>query len=111
MFLFYMPSAVLIAAAVIPAVALLVWVYRADRVDKEPAPLLVRLVVMGIVATSIAKFLEYAGMFLLNAIFRYESLLYNILLYFGVVAFAEEGAKYILLKRVTWNHPHLQETL
>ena len=35
MFLFYIPNAILISAAVIPAIALLVLVYRADRVDKE----------------------------------------------------------------------------
>ena len=31
--------------------------------------------------------------------------LYQILLYFGVVACSEEGAKYFMLKRRTWNSP------
>lgn len=102
MFLFYLPDTILISAAVIPAIALLVLVYRADRVEKENPALLVRLVLMGIFATTIAKFAEYAGVALLNAVFPRETLLYNLLLYFGVVAFAEEGAKYALLKRTTW---------
>lgn len=102
MFLFYLPDAILISAAVIPAIALLVMVYRADRVDKENPLLLLRLVLMGVFATSIAKLAEYLGMALLNGIFRYETVLYDVLMYFGVVAFAEEGAKYALLKRTTW---------
>ena len=102
MFLFYIPDAILISAAVIPAIALLVMVYRADRVDKENPMLLARLVLMGVFATSIAKFVEYVGVGALTAIFRYETVLYDVLMYFGVVAFAEEGAKYVLLKRDTW---------
>lgn len=31
--------------------------------------------------------------------------LYDILLYFGVVAFSEEGAKYFMLRRRSWQHP------
>lgn len=102
MFIFYLPDAILISAAVIPAIALLVMVYRADRVDKENPMLLARLVLMGVFATSIAKLLERVGVFVLDGIFRDETPLYNALLYFGVVAFAEEGAKYALLKRATW---------
>ena len=105
MFLYYIPDAVLIASAIIPAIALLVLVYRADRVERESPALLLRLVIMGVVATSVAKLAEYAGSWVLNAIFRYETVLYDVLMYFGVVAFAEEGAKYALLKRATWRSP------
>ena len=103
MFLFYLPDAVLITAAVIPAIALLVKVYREDKVEKESPALLLRLVMMGVFATSIAKLLEYTGVYMLNRSFRQETLLYDIILYFGIVAYAEEGAKYALLKRTTWN--------
>ncbi len=105
MFLLFMPDTLLIAAAVIPAIILLVQVYRADRMELEPPQLLLRLVLMGIYATTLAKLAEHAGSALLNALFRQETLLYNILMYFGVVGFAEEGAKYVLLKRTTWGSP------
>ena len=105
MFLFYLPNAILISAAVIPAIALLVLVYRADRVDKENPALLVRLVMMGVFATTLAKLAEYLGVTALSLLFHRETMLYNVLLYFGVVGFAEEGAKYVLLKRHTWGHP------
>ena len=58
MFLYYIPDAVLIASAIIPAIALLVLVYRADRVEQESPALLLRLVIMGVVATSVAKLAE-----------------------------------------------------
>ena len=96
---------ILIAAAVIPAIVLLVKVERADRLEKESRRLLVSLVLFGIASTAIASLLERVGMTILDTVFEYESTLYNILLYFGVVAFAEEGAKYVLLKRRTWRNP------
>lgn len=105
LFPFYLPDAVLIAAAVIPAIALLWFVYKSDTVEKESPRLLGRLIMMGIIATSAAKLLEYIGIAILNSIFQYESYLYLALLYFGVVGFAEEGAKYALLKRATWHSP------
>ena len=102
--LFY-TNPILIAAAVIPAVILLVRVERADRLEKESRGLLVSLVLFGIVATSIASLAERLGVALLEAMFPRGGTLSDFLLYFGVVAFSEEGAKYVLLKRKTWNHP------
>lgn len=101
----YRVDPVLIAAAVIPAIILLVKVERADRLEKESRGLLASLVLFGIASTAIASLLERIGMAILDNVFEYETTLYNILLYFGVVAFAEEGAKYVLLKRRTWNNP------
>ena len=96
---------ILIAAAVLPAVILLIKVEKEDRLDKESPKLLLSLVLFGIIATAIASLGERLGMMLLSAIFKEESVLFNFLLFFGVVAFSEEGAKYILLKRRTWNSP------
>ena len=96
---------VLIAAAVIPAVILLVRVERLDRLEKESAGLLISLVVFGVIATFVASLGERLGIALLNELFAGSSVLCDVLLYFGVVAFSEEGAKYVLLKRRTWNNP------
>ena len=101
----YEVDPILIAAAVIPAIILLIRVERADRLEKESRGLLASLVLFGIASTAIASLLERIGMGILDSVFEYESTLYNILLYFGVVAFAEEGAKYVLLKRRTWRNP------
>ena len=101
----YEVDPILIAAAVIPAIILLIRVERADRLEKESRGLLASLVLFGIASTAIASLLERIGMGILDSVFEYESTLYNILLYFGVVALAEEGAKYVLLKRRTWRNP------
>ena len=102
MFLFY-TNPILIAAAVLPAIFLLVHVYRADKLEKEPAPLLISLVLYGIAATFIALVLERAGSFLLGLWFEEGSVAYNAIMYFGIVAISEEGAKYFLLRRRTWH--------
>ena len=96
---------ILIAAAVLPAVFLLIKVEREDHLEKESRGLLFSLVAFGIISTAIASLGERIGMVILANIFQQESVLYNFLLFFGVVAFSEEGAKYGLLKRRTWNNP------
>ena len=45
---------ILIAAAVIPAIALMIRIYRADRLEREPPGLLLGLVLRGVLATVIA---------------------------------------------------------
>ena len=98
------PSFRLIVAALIPALYLLIKVYRSDRIEKEPTSLLVSLVIYGFISTAIASVLERIGMFLLSATSLTEgSREYNLILYFVIVAVAEEGSKYFLLRRRTWN--------
>ena len=112
----------LILAAVIPAVFLLVQVYRADRLEKEPLSLLISLVLWGVVATELAALSEQLGILILQRLFRPSqavawnfrwagptqavaaqgSVVYDALLYFGVVAVSEEGIKYLLLRLRTW---------
>ena len=89
----------------LPAVFLLIKVEREDHLEKESRGLLFSLVAFGIISTAIASLGERIGMVILANIFQQESVLYNFLLFFGVVAFSEEGAKYVLLKRRTWNNP------
>lgn len=101
MFLLYM-NPILIAAAVVPAVFLLIRVYRADRLEPEPSGLLLSLILRGVFATVIAMVLEELGSALLGSVYAENSLPYNIIMYFVIVAFSEEGAKYILLRRRTW---------
>lgn len=95
---------ILTIAAIVPAILLMRIVYKADKLDKEPGRLLLSLVIWGIVSTTIAVVLEQIGSMILSPL-NPNSLMYNILMYFGVVAFAEEWAKYILLKWRTWKHP------
>jgi len=99
------PKPLLIAAAIIPAALLLLYIYKKDRLEPEPPGLLIRLVLFGVVATFLAVITETAGTFVLDLFFEEENVAYNLLMYFIVVACSEEGFKYLLLKLSTWRHP------
>ncbi len=92
-------------AAVLPAAILLRYVYRHDKIEKEPAGLLWSLLLMGCLAALAAGLLEALGEFLLNVFIAPSSPLYTIVLAFLVVAAAEEGTKLFFLKRRSWRHP------
>ena len=96
---------ILIAAAVIPAVWLLRYVYQADVLEKEPGGLLLSLVLRGIVATFLALLTERLGSSILYLFFKEDTLVPHFLMYFVVVALSEEGFKYLLLYRRTWHSP------
>ena len=97
-------SPVLITAAVIPAVILLIYVYKKDKLEKEPTSLLLKLVLWGILSTALAVVTEEIGIALLPFVCTEGSKVYNILLNFIVVALSEEGFKYLVLKWKTWRH-------
>ena len=94
----------LIAAAAVPALLLMLFVYRSDRLEKESRQLLFSLARSGVFATLIAMVLERVGEQLLVWTVDSETM-FNLLLYFVVVAVSEEGAKYFMLKRRTWRNP------
>ena len=96
---------ILIAAAVIPAVFLMVKVYQSDRLDKESTKILWQLVKAGILAALLALVEEKILFAAAGILFPEESTLYNVILYFVIVAGAEESSKYIFMRRTTWNSP------
>ena len=96
---------VLILAAVLPAVFLMVKVYRSDRLEKESTSLLWRLVVAGVLSSLLALVEERILVAVLNAVVTENYGLYVFLLYFVIVAYAEESSKYLFLKKRTWNSP------
>lgn len=103
-FLYLSPKALLIAAAVVPAVVLLVYVYRKDRIEKEPSSLLLSLLLWGVAATFMAVFSETVGAVLLAYFLPggENSAAYGFWMFFVVVALSEEGFKYLILKWRTW---------
>lgn len=92
----------LIAAAILPALFLMIKVYRSDRLESESKSLLWALTRAGILSALIALISERILGSLLRALVKNQTA-YQLLLYFVVVALSEEGAKYLLLKRRTWN--------
>ena len=94
-----------IILAVIPAIVLMVVIYRQDNIEKEPPGLVLRLVLLGALSTVFAGVLERMLTFLLDLVLRNPyTHLYRFILYFCIVAIVEEGVKYMFL-RTTWTHP------
>ena len=103
---------VLTLLAVIPSVFLLIKVYQADKVEKEPAPLLFKLFIKGLESAFFAAVVEALLInFGLNSLVQLGliegegSFLYHAIEAFLIVAVAEEGFKYYFLKQTTWTHP------
>ncbi len=93
--------------AIAPAIALMVYVYRQDPIDKEPADLLWNLVLRGVVAALFAGLFEQVGMTALGLFSGLDptSAKFTVVSDFLVVGVVEEGLKYALMARKTWNHP------
>lgn len=93
---------ILIAAAVIPALFLMIKVYRSDRLEKESTGLLFDLVKAGVLSSLLALVEERVLSLILDLTVSPEDPMYNVILYFGIVACAEESSKYLFMKRHTW---------
>ena len=100
-----------LALALLPAILLLVYTFRQDKIEKEPMNLLVRLIFMGVLAGFLSMALESVGTSLLNMTpIGSETKLYVILTCFLVVGAAEEGTKLLLMYKATWKHPAFNYT-
>ncbi len=95
----------LILAAVLPAAYLMIKVYRSDRLEREPAWLVISLVLLGMISTALAGTAEQLGDRILTYFFTEESTAYKALFFFLIVGPAEEGFKYAVLRWRTWRHP------
>lgn len=105
----------LICAALLPAAALCIYIFKKDRVEKEPVGLLIGLLVMGCVICYPAAQLEHLLNSLINGFFRgfateidgtyylqgFSYKLYHASKYFIGVALVEEGLKFLVMFLVT----------
>lgn len=105
MFLFKGYMYILIAAAIIPAIFLIRFIYKQDKIDKEPMGLIIRLILLGVVSTWLAVILEDVGFALLDAKYSEYDPIYYFIEFFIIVGPAEEISKYLLLKFGSWKRP------
>ena len=90
--------------AVLPAIVLLVVIYRADNIEKEPFSLMAKVFGLGALTTISAMILEEIGLYILSFFFYTPNALYTFFEMFCVVALAEEAGKYFVLKKATWKN-------
>ena len=102
---FTLPLLRIIILAVVPALALLMYVRKKDALEPEPPKLIWSLVGYGAASVVIAMLLESAGLFLLTRVASQGSILFQIIQWFIVVGIGEEISKYMILRWKTWKHP------
>lgn len=98
-------SPFLVLVALLPAIVLLIRVYRLDRIEKEPPRVLWLLLGCGALSAGAAYVLELLLSALLARLFPPRSLLYLLLENFLVVAGTEEFCKRFAVRRIFWRHP------
>lgn len=92
----------LMALAIIPGLLIIVYVYRKDKVEKEPLNLIVRLIIFGVISCIAAGVLEQIESTMLP---QYEqgTLEYAVQTSFAMAALVEETVKYLALRIGSWN--------
>lgn len=95
----------LLLAALLPAVFLLVRVYRLDKIEKEPFFLLALLVLLGALSGFAAVFLETALLRLTRMLWFEESIGFTVMENFIAVGLCEEICKLAPVKLVAYKNP------
>ena len=97
--------------ALLPAVGLMAYIYRLDKIEHEPIGLILKLALFGGIAAVLSGVLETIGQKILH-LFQFDtaSPVYTILLAFLVVALVEEGLKFFFLYRGSWKDPNFDYT-
>lgn len=95
----------LIGAALLPPLVLILVVYRLDKQEREPAPLLWSLFFRGVLAMVPILVLELVATQFVE-FFYWRPIVYLFLSYFVIPGFIEEGVKYRVLRRRVWNDPN-----
>lgn len=95
----------LLLLALLPPIFLMYRVYKADKVEKEPVSLVLKLFLLGAVVTVFAGLIENFAGKLIRIILSEKSFAYRIIFNFVVVAWSEEGLKHTVLKRISWRRP------
>lgn len=102
--MYYMNSE-LTALAIIPGIALLVYIYMKDRVEKEPLGLIAIIFACGVASTFFALIGEQFLSSVLPS-FPQGSVPYALTTAFCIAAFCEEIVKYIAMRIPTWRSRH-----
>jgi len=95
----------LIELALLPAIVLVVWIYRQDKVEKEPKSLLRKVFLFGVLSLIPAVILELLLEKVLLIFAEAGTLSYLILENFIGVALVEEFCKMKAARKAAWDHP------
>lgn len=96
----------LLSLALIPAVVLLVYIYKKDTVEKEPMSLLLKCLCFGALATVPASCLETLLDYFLVKMQNIPkgSVKYALITGFVIAGGVEEACKFFVLRKLTWKN-------
>lgn len=97
----------LIMLALLPAALIIIYIYRMDKVEKEPWRLIFKLMALGAVSVIPVSFMELF-MELIGPAYSFDgpnSLPAALYVSFASAALCEELAKFFFLRVGSWNHP------
>ncbi len=100
----------LLALAIAPGLAIMLYIYLRDKYDREPVKLLLWCFLMGVFSILPAVWLSGSGMGFLNMVLPYESTPYNLVKAFIVVALSEEFSKFAMVYIFAFNNKHFNES-
>ncbi len=90
--------------AIAPAIVLLRYVYKQDKVEPEPTGLIIKLMIGGVLAALASMFLEWLGDEILGIFVNQSYRYYEMLEYFLVVAVSEESTKLFFCNKFTFHN-------
>lgn len=94
----------LTALAIIPGLLLIIYVYKKDKVEKEPIGLIIKIIIFGIISCIAAGFLEQLESQFLPK-YQEGTIEYAVTTSFCMAAFVEEIVKYLAMRLGSWKYP------
>ena len=93
----------LMALAIIPGLLLIIYVYKKDKVEKEPLGLILRIIIYGIISCIAAGYLEQLES---NFLPKYQegTVEYAVMTSFCMAAFVEEIVKFLAMRLGSWRY-------
>ena len=93
----------LLALAIIPGLLIIIYVYAKDKVEKEPIPLIIKLVIFGALSCIVAGTAE-SGLAQVYPQYPKGTLEYALITSFGLAALCEEIVKYLAMRIGSWRY-------
>ena len=91
------------ALAIIPGLLLIIYVYRKDKVEKEPLGLIIRILIYGVISCIAAGFLEQLESQFLPQ-YPQGSVEYAVQTSFCMAALVEETVKFLAMRLGSWRY-------
>lgn len=92
----------LIFLALLPAIALVIWIYKQDKVEKEPKELLVKIFIFGVISVIPTIFVEALLGEICDRFLDTDSMIYTVVYYVIGIALVEETFKMLAAKLASW---------